>query len=191
MEVRVGKTVSVFIHMLSMDTANATLCCPNQAKIFSKLYWKLGCNRRELHFIDAQAQILDMTDLILTRVQPLTLWSFLDASQSSSEPASTKRKSAILSRKEGEREKKRGNMNSSASSLRCSRPQTPAPGLLLSLHVASQIPHLLRWLAFGVLDTFIKKTALPILGSYPWPCPRIPFRIFCHITNIYYQRVHQ
>lgn len=167
MEVRVGKTVSAFIHMLSMDTANSTLCCPNQAKTFSKLYWKLGYNRRELHFIDAQAQILDMTDLILTRVQPLTLWSFLDASQSSSEPASTQRKSAILSRTEGEREKKSENLSSSASSLRCSRPQSPAPGLLSSLHVASQIPHLLRWLAFGVLDTFIKKNST----SYPWQLP--------------------
>lgn len=186
MELRNGregkKTAFVFINMLSTDTASSMLCCPNQAKTFSELYWKLGYSKRELHFIDAQAQILEITDLIPQGPNSFP-YDPLDVSQSSSEPASAWRKSAVLTGTEGVGvERERGENMSS----------TPAPCGVTGHRYLLQIclpessrctpdPSPSKMIGFCNARYFHwKKKAFPIVGSYTWLCPTILFRILCH-----------
>lgn len=96
-----------------MDTFTHYAAQTNQ-KSLAKRYWKLWCNRRELHLTGTQVQIVDVTDLISTKVKPLFLGPFLNASWSSSESTSMWRKLANLSGNEREREQALGPLVSKA-----------------------------------------------------------------------------
>lgn len=83
-------------HALGMDTANSTLCCPNQAKNLLQNITKNLSKMEEWHLLYNQAQLLDMT---LLGCFPAQHWSCCHVKKICH---------VLLKQKEKEKEKERG-----------------------------------------------------------------------------------